>query len=327
MRNLRLASIYRHIKKDLEVVEDLLIQSMDTNQLELRESSTHLLRAGGKRMRPVFVLLSGRFGTLSNKQQVIDIAVALELIHMATLVHDDVIDDASLRRGRATVKARWDNRVAMYTGDYIISRALQIISGITIPQVHQELSKSIFLMVRGEIDQIQDLYNPDLILKQYLSRIKRKTALLMSISCHLGALVSHASPKIVRHLKLYGYYVGMAFQLTDDVLDFTGDEKTLGKPSGSDLKQGNVTLPVIYALKNLPPEERKEIELFLTTKGREQLKPDVLDLVVRTGGNEFTLELSKRYLNKALQELEKLPSVEEQNLLKMLAEFIVGRNY
>jgi heptaprenyl diphosphate synthase len=327
VRNLRLAGIYRHIKKDLEVVEDLLNQSMDTNQLELRESSTHLLRAGGKRMRPVFVLLSGRFGTSSTKKQVIDAAVALELIHMATLVHDDVIDNASLRRGQETVKARWDNRVAMYTGDYIISRALQIISDITIPQVHQELSKSIFLMCQGEIDQIQDLYNPDLIIKQYLSRIKRKTALLMSISCQLGALVSHASPKIVRHLKRYGYYVGMAFQLTDDVLDFTGDEKTLGKPAGSDLRQGNVTLPVIYALKNLPLEERREIELFLSMKGNEPLKSRVLDLINKTGGNEFTLDLSKWYLNKALEELEKLPSVHEQDLLKMLAEFIVGRNY
>jgi heptaprenyl diphosphate synthase len=300
---------------------------MDTNQLELSESSTHLLRAGGKRMRPVFVLLSGRFGTLSNKQQVIDIAVALELIHMATLVHDDVIDNASLRRGHQTVKARWDNRVAMYTGDYIISRALQIISDITTPQVHQALSKSIYLMVRGEIDQIKDLYNPDLILKQYLSRIKRKTALLMSIGCHLGALVSGASPKIVQHLKLYGYYVGMAFQLTDDVLDFTGDEKTLGKPAGSDLRQGNVTLPVIYALKHLPAAERKEIEVFLSSKGRAQLKPSILDIVIQTGGNEFTLDLSKRYLNKALQELEKLPSVQEQSLLKKLAEFIVSRKY
>ncbi|MCH5586455.1 polyprenyl synthetase family protein [Shimazuella sp. AN120528] len=324
---MRLASIYRHIKKDLEVVEDLLTQSMDTNLLELRESSTHLLRAGGKRMRPVFVLLSGRFGVTSNKQQVIDVAVALELIHMATLVHDDVIDNASLRRGQETVKARWDNRVAMYTGDYIISRALSIISNITIPQFHQELSKSISLMCRGEIDQIQDLYNPNLILKQYLSRIKRKTALLMSISCYLGALVSHATPRIARHLKRYGYYVGMAFQLTDDVLDFTGDEKTLGKPAGSDLKQGNVTLPVIYALKNLPSEERKVIEDFLATKGREPFNVDVLDLVIKAGGNEFTLDLSKQYLNKALRELEKLPSVHEQNLLKMLAEFIVGRNY
>nr|WP_028775775.1 polyprenyl synthetase family protein [Shimazuella kribbensis] len=324
---MRLASIYRHIKKDLETVEDLLTRSMDTDQKELSESSTHLLRAGGKRMRPVFVLLSGRFGKSTNKKQVIDVAVALELIHMATLVHDDVIDNASLRRGQPTVKAKWDNRVAMYTGDYIITRALHIISEISIPSVHLELSKSIFLMCQGEIDQIRDLYHSEQSIKQYLSRIKRKTALLMSISCHLGALVSEASPKIARHLKMYGYYVGMAFQLTDDVLDFTGDEKTLGKPAGSDLKQGNITLPVIYALHQLPLQERQEIESFLSIRGQKPLTPEILDLVKKAGGNEFALNLSKRYLEKALQELEKLPSVNEQELLKMLAEFIVGRNY
>ncbi|MXQ52259.1 heptaprenyl diphosphate synthase [Shimazuella sp. KC615] len=323
---MRLANIYRHIKKDLERVEDLLSQSMATNQLELKQSSTHLLRAGGKRMRPVFVLLSGRFGT-SNKQHVIDVAVALELIHMATLVHDDVIDNASLRRGQPTVKAQWDNRVAMYAGDYIISRALHIISDIQILKVHQELSKAIFLMCEGEIDQIRDLYKPQQSVKQYLSRIKRKTALLMSISCQLGALVSDAPPKVIQHLKLYGYYVGMAFQLTDDVLDFTGDEETLGKPAGSDLRQGNVTLPVIYAMQHLPEVERQLLDSFLSSQGKHPLTSETLLLVQKAGGNEFTLELSKRYLNKALDELKKLPSVQEQELLKMLAEFIVGRNY
>jgi heptaprenyl diphosphate synthase len=326
VRNLRLASIYRHIKTDLEKVEVLLAQSMDTDQSELKQSSTHLLRAGGKRMRPVFVLLAGRFGKL-NREQVIQVAVALELIHMATLVHDDVIDNSSLRRGKPTVKAQWDNRVAMYAGDYIISRALHIISDIQIPKVHQALSQAIYLMCRGEIDQIRDLYTSDLSTKQYLSRIKRKTALLMSISCHLGALVSEASPNVIRYLRLYGYYVGMSFQLTDDVLDFTGDEKTLGKPAGSDLRQGNVTLPVIYALNHLPDAEKAILHTFLSSKGDQTLTPEALSLVKNAGGNEFTLELSKRYLQKASDELEKLPARHEKELLKMLADFIVGRNY
>jgi heptaprenyl diphosphate synthase len=327
VRNLRLASIYRYIKKDLEAVEDLLVQAMETELAELQESSTHLLRAGGKRMRPVFVLLSGRFGDPKKKKQVIEVAAALELIHMATLVHDDVIDNAELRRGIATVKARWDNRVAMYTGDYIITRALQIISDIDNQQLHQSLSRAIYLMVRGEIDQIQDLYHPEQSVKQYLSRIKRKTALLMSVSCHLGSLVSEAPAYVVRKLKMYGYYVGMAFQLTDDVLDLTGDEQTLGKPAGSDLRQGNVTLPVIYALGQMSQTDRQAIIAYLTACGKKPLTPDLLEAIKTSGGTTFTLDLSHRYLQKAKQILLMLPDRQERELLEKLAEFIIGRNY
>lgn len=327
MRNLRLASIYRYIKKDLEAVEDLLLQAMDTELAALQESSTHLLRAGGKRMRPVFVLLSGRFGETKKKNEVIEVAAALELIHMATLVHDDVIDNAQLRRGKETVKARWDNRVAMYTGDYIITRALQIISDIDHQELHRSLSRAIYLMVRGEIDQIQDLYHPDQSVKQYLSRIKRKTALLMSVSCHLGALVSGAPANVVRTLKLYGYYVGMAFQLTDDVLDLTGDEQTLGKPAGSDLRQGNVTLPVIYALEQMPQTDKHALITYLTARGQEPLTSEMLEAIKAAGGTSFTLDLSHRYLQKAKQILLTLPDRQERELLAKLAEFIIGRNY
>jgi heptaprenyl diphosphate synthase len=322
----RLASIYKHIKKDLELVEQRLAESIVTDESELMASSGHLLKAGGKRMRPVFVLLAGRFGNY-DKERLISLAVALELVHMATLVHDDVIDNAATRRGKTTVKALWDNRVAMFTGDFIIARALKEMSIITEPEVHQALAQAIYLMCGGEIDQIRDLYQPKQSIKQYLSRIQRKTALLMSISCHLGALVSGANPKMVQQIRLYGYYVGMAFQLTDDVLDITGDEKTLGKPAGSDLQQGNVTLPVIYALQRGNQEERAKLEEYLISKGNSGSVVEALEIVRKLGGGEFTLGLSERYLQKALHQLTKLPHTLEQELLKMLAEFIVGRTY
>ncbi len=322
----RLASIYKHIKKDLETVEQRLAESINTDESELMASSGHLLKAGGKRMRPVFVLLAGRFGNY-DREQLISLAVALELIHMATLVHDDVIDNAATRRGKSTVKALWDNRVAMFTGDFIIARALKEMSIIAEPEVHQSLAQAIYLMCRGEIDQIRDLYQYKQSIKQYLSRIKRKTALLMSVSCHLGAMVSGANAKIVQQLRLYGYYVGMAFQLTDDVLDITGDEKTLGKPAGSDLQQGNVTLPVIYALQHGNQAERGKLEKYLISKGKSGSVEEALAIVRRQGGGEFTLDLSERYLRKALHQLTKLPNTLEQELLNMLAEFIVGRTY
>lgn len=323
---MNLQEIYQNLKKDLELIEKELGDSVQTNHEQLVASATHLLKAGGKRMRPVFVLLSGHFGTYEI-ERLKKVAVALELIHMATLVHDDVIDDAETRRGRRTVKAEWDNRVAMYTGDYIFARALEGITRIGDPRVHQILATAIVRMCQGEIAQIQDLYQKDQSLRRYLHRIKRKTALLMAISCQIGALVSGASLSKVRNLFSYGYYVGMAFQLTDDVLDLTGDEKVLGKPAGSDLRQGNVTLPVIFALNHAPDQERELIEQYLQSEGKEGSIEEILSIIRQAGGVEYTLELSKRYLQKAIASLKALPPSLERESLRMIAEFIVQRSY
>ncbi len=323
---MNLQDIYQNLKNDLRRIEDKLEESVQTNHTELNDSATHLLKAGGKRMRPVFVLLSGQLGTY-DADRLWQVAVALELIHMATLVHDDVIDDAELRRGRKTVKAEWDNRVAMYTGDYILARALEGITRIEDPEVQQILSRAIYRMCQGEITQIQDLYNARQSLRRYLHRIKKKTALLMAISCQLGAMVSGADPKMVRCLYSYGYYVGMAFQLTDDVLDITGDEQVLGKPAGSDLRQGNVTLPAIYALHHSSPLNREKILTHLNSEGKKGSVKEILSIVRQSGGVEYAMELSKRYLEKAVLSLESLPFSRARESLRLIAEFIVSRSY
>lgn len=323
---MNLQQIYHNLKKDLEQIEEDLSFAVHADYQPLRQTATHLLEAGGKRMRPVFVLLSGHFGDyeLTRLKQV---AIALELIHMATLVHDDVIDDAQTRRGRLTVKAKWDNRIAMYTGDFIFAQALAEIAKIEDAEVHRILSTAIMRMCLGEIDQIEDLYNGDQDLRQYLRRIKRKTALLMAVSCQLGAIVSGAKPEVVRDLYGYGYYVGMAFQLTDDVLDIVGEEKVLGKPAGSDLLQGNVTLPVSYALHYGAQEDKELIRNYLLSKGEESNIEQILDVVRRAGGVEYTLGLSKQYLQKAQERLDRLPASSERESLRMIAEFIVRRSY
>jgi heptaprenyl diphosphate synthase len=323
---MNLQDIYHSLNKDLEFIEQELARSIDTGHTALRDASSHLLKAGGKRMRPVFVLLAGHFGHY-DITRLSRVAVALELIHMATLVHDDVIDDAETRRGRRTVKAEWDNRVAMYTGDYIFARALKELSALDDSRVQGILAEAIRLMCLGEIEQIQDLFSEHLSLKRYLRRIKRKTALLMAISCHLGALVAGASAEHVRLLRAYGYYVGMAFQLTDDVLDLTGDERTLGKPAGSDLRQGNVTLPVIHVLRSGTAGEQELIRSYLRSGGREGNLAEILDIVRRGGGIEQTLNLSRRYLDKAIGCLNRLPASHQRESLRLIAEFIVRRSY
>jgi heptaprenyl diphosphate synthase len=323
---MNLQEIYLNLKNDLELIENALAEAIHTEDQMLYDSSSHLLKAGGKRMRPVFVLLAGHFGQY-DIQRLTKVAVALELIHMATLVHDDVIDDADTRRGKRTVKAEWDNRVAMYTGDYIFARALQKITECTPHEVQSILATAINRMCLGEIDQMADLFSESLSLRRYLRRIKRKTALLMATSCHLGAFVSGAKPRYIRSLQAYGYYVGMAFQLTDDVLDFVGNEKILGKPAGSDLRQGNVTLPVIYAMEKAESPERQKITEYLRSGGREELLSDILDLIKRLGGIEYTLALSRRYMKKAMQCLSLLPDSHERESLRLIGEFIVSRSY
>jgi heptaprenyl diphosphate synthase len=236
VEKMKLKLLYSDLRPELEMIEKELERAVDSESLLLNDASLHLLQAGGKRIRPVFVLLAGKFGNY-DIEVMKRVAVPLELIHMASLVHDDVIDDSEIRRGRPTVKAQWNNSVAMYTGDFILARALERIAVIESPRVHEILSKTLIEVCRGEIIQIKDKYKLDQNLRDYFRRIKRKTALLISSSCELGALVSGTDEKTAAHLRRFGYFIGMSFQIIDDILDFTSTDEELGKPAGSDFIQ------------------------------------------------------------------------------------------
>ncbi|MCA0990784.1 heptaprenyl diphosphate synthase component II [Pseudalkalibacillus hwajinpoensis] len=323
---MKLKTIYASLKKDLSFIETELEQTVDAHHPVLRDASNHLLKAGGKRIRPVFVLLSGKFGNY-NLPLMKNVAVALELIHMASLVHDDVIDDAEMRRGAKTIKAKWDNRVAMYTGDYIFARAIELVTELNDPTANRILSHAILEMSVGEIEQIRDQFNWDQNVRDYFRRIKRKTALLISTSCELGAVAAGASKQEQLHLKQFGYYVGMSYQITDDILDYTGTVKQLGKPAGGDLLQGNITLPVLYAM-NQKNEKKKIMDVFSEELHASQEQVDqVLSIVKLSGGIEHSRQISDRYLQKAFYELEQLPASSARTSLKQIAEYIGKRKH
>ena len=300
---MKLKAMYSFLNNDLNIIEQELEITAVSEYPLLREANVELLKAGGKRIRPVFVLLSSMFGNY-DINIVKHVAVALETIHMASLVHDDVIDDAELRRGQPTVKARWDNRIAMYTGDYLLARSLEVMTKIDNTTAHKILSKAIVDVCLGEIEQIKDKYRFDQSIRTYLRRIKRKTALLIAVSCQLGAISSEAPAEIHKKLFWFGYYVGMSFQITDDILDFTSTAEELGKPVGSDLLQGNITLPVLYALEN--PTIKKEIEKITINTTAEDIKP-ILEMIQSSGVIEKSVKISDRYLQKAFLILEELP--------------------
>ncbi|WP_026673040.1 heptaprenyl diphosphate synthase component II [Alkalihalobacterium bogoriense] len=323
---MNLAEIYTKLKEDIVTIEKGLEKTIQSDQVILRQASTQLLKAGGKRIRPVFVLLSGKFGNY-DIDVLKNIAIPLELIHMGSLVHDDVIDDAELRRGKKTVKSEWDNKVAMYTGDFIFGKAIETTTFFQNPALHQILSNAMIEMCVGEIEQIRHQYNWNQNLKTYLRRIKRKTALLIAVSCQLGAMATNANEQTQKRLYQFGYFVGMSFQITDDVLDFIGTEKQLGKPAGGDLIQGNVTLPALYAL-----QHNQEIKTLLMERLDdpyidEEAVHVILEAVKASGGIEYSLQMSDRYLNKAYEALEGLPNIEAKTYLSDIAAYIGQRNF
>ncbi|RFU68497.1 heptaprenyl diphosphate synthase component II [Peribacillus saganii] len=320
---MKLKMMYSFLNTDLQLIEKEMEATLQSDSHVLRQASLHLLQAGGKRIRPVFVLLAAKFGDY-DINVVKKVAVALELIHMASLVHDDVIDDSDLRRGAPTVKSKWDNRVAMYTGDYIFARSLEIMTEVKKPLAHKILSQTILEVAVGEIEQINQKYQFDQNIRTYYRRIKRKTAVLIAASCQLGAIAAGVSSDI--HIKLYkfGYNVGMAFQITDDILDFTASEKELGKPAGSDLRQGNITLPVLLAMED--PAIKEMVLEIRETMPQEELSK-VIEAINGSGAIERASAVSEKYLNKAFAELKGLPVNRANKTLYEIARFIGKRKY
>nr|WP_207754974.1 polyprenyl synthetase family protein [Desulforadius tongensis] len=318
--------IFKDIKKDLQAVEEELARVVQHQNPLLNKTSSHLLNAGGKRLRPAFALLSGKFYNY-RLESIMPLAVALELIHMATLVHDDVVDSALTRRGIPTVKSNWGNKISVHTGDLLFGKSLVMISKYEdIPLIAKVLSKTSVKMCEGEIQQISSAYKSKQSIKDYLYRIERKTALLIAASCQLGAVACGAPREIYMPLRRYGYKIGIAFQIIDDILDMIADPKELGKPIGGDLRQGIITLPVIYALRNSPQRER----LIKLVENKNKTGAEVhqaIELIRACGAIEYSNAVVDRYVNKAKAELHHLPDIPAKQTLFTIADFVKYRNF
>ncbi len=318
-----LKRLYRHMNREIEQIDRFLSTRVQTDHPVIEAASKQLLDAGGKRIRPAFVLLSAGFGQTKDIR-LTKVAASLELIHMASLVHDDVIDDATLRRGKPTVMERYDERVAMYTGNTLFGEAIRLVSEIDSPDVMQIMADTMELICVGEINQIQDQYDWAQSPKRYLDRIARKTALLIETSCAAGAVVSGASPDVVKQLRLFGYDIGMAFQMTDDLLDFTAKSFQLGKPVGEDLKHGHKTLPLFYSAEN--PEFFDRLQQ-VSHSSDYALTHTLVREVQRNGALERSQRTIDRYVNRAIRRLDGLPDVADKRSLIEIAEYIGKRKW
>lgn len=321
---MKLKMLYTDLKSDIDVIEKELEIAVGSSSHFLNEASLHLLKAGGKRIRPVFVLLAAKFGQY-DIQNIKHVAVPLELIHMGSLVHDDVIDNSEMRRGRPTVKAQFNNRIAMYDGDFIFAKALEHMTHIDDVEAHHVLSKTMVEICIGEIIQIEDKHALNQNLRDYFRRIKRKTAILISSSCRLGAIAAGVDQRTAWHLERFGYYVGMSFQIIDDILDFTSTDQKLGKPAGSDLLQGNVTLPALYAKED--PQIRPLMEKAIDGSMTEAERKEMLRLMRKSEAIRRAQHVSDLYLDKALKEIEALPDHKAKKSLKDIALYMGKRKF
>jgi len=318
-------SIFSEVAKELKLVEKQLDQYVQSSIPLLSEASGHLLKAGGKRIRPGFALLAGKLFT-QDLTKVMNLAVALEIIHMASLVHDDVVDASLTRRGLPTVMAKWGNRVSVHTGDFLLARSLILIAEYEDPRIAQVLSRVSVEMCQGEVQQIAASFDADQQLRDYLYRIKRKTALLIGASCELGAVAAGAPERQVRALTRYGYHIGMAFQITDDILDMTADEKVLGKPVGGDLRQGIISLPVIFALRRSPEKERLRQLVSQEIKSEAEID-ETIRLIKESGAIQQSFQVAGRYLRRGEEELLRLPAVKTRKTLAWIAKYIGERKF
>ncbi|PTG20504.1 polyprenyl synthetase family protein [Staphylococcus chromogenes] len=312
-----------YMNRELKYIEKNLAHQMQCEDMTLQKAAEHLLSSGGKRVRPLFVILSSYLSNQHATEDTYRVAVALELIHMATLVHDDVIDFSDKRRGKTTIEKEWNQSTAILTGNFLLARALEHLSPIENPHIHQTLSKAIVEVCRGELFQFQDQFRANQSITNYLRRIKRKTALLIQLATEVGAMSGGANAQTVKTMRNIGYNIGMSFQIIDDILDFTSSEKKLGKPVGSDLRNGHMTLPTLLEMK-------RDSQLKARIESLNANAPqDAFELCVEQIRNSESIkisqQISERYLQKANDLLSTLPDNDAKPVFKKLISKLKNR--
>lgn len=311
------------VKTDLKAVDKLIIDELHSEVGLVEQIGHYLIGAGGKRLRPLIVLLLAR-ATGYRGADHLYLAVVIEFIHTATLLHDDVVDTSELRRGKYTANARWDNASSVLVGDFLYSRAFQMLVRLGNLDIMHVLADTTNIIAEGEVDQLVRIGDAELDEQDYFSIIGCKTAQLFAGASESAAILGQAPTELAEALKAYGWHLGLAYQLIDDVLDYRGDSGTLGKNAGDDLAEGKLTLPVIHGLKNGSTTQVKALKAALKARDSGQVE-SVFQILEDVSSLEYTVEQARRHINLASAGLSGLnPSPHRQALLD-LAEFVVTR--
>ena len=322
------AAFLEYVQEDLAATEARMDGDVGTDIRTVSEVTRHILSAGGKRLRPAMVALSARaVGTPIDPTRLATVGAAVEFVHMATLVHDDVVDNTATRRGRPTVNAVYGNGVAVLSGDYMLARAMRLLAIDGDLRIIRTVSEITIEMSEGEVMEISATGNSALPLADYYSILRKKTACFVEGCCRCGAILANASPEIEAALAEYGYRLGMAFQIADDLLDYTGDPRITGKPRGSDLKDGRATLPFLIALNESTEPERS---LLLSAFGNPALSDgavqDVCDLLTRHAAFDRTREVAREFVEQSDAALTHLlPSI-ARDCFAALTDYVIQRD-
>jgi len=305
----------------LRKVSGIIENSLVSRNPLIADGLNHLFNGGGKLLRPGLLLLCARFGKIQEKHY--KLAAALEMLHMATLAHDDVIDDSPLRRGLPALHSRYGKRDAVLMGDFLLSRCFLLAAGYTSPQNALNLARLISIICTMEIEQNNDRFRSNISLRSYLRKIMGKSALVFSLACFAGAREAKAPRELCERFRRIGYNIGIAFQIIDDVLDYTGDPEAVRKPLGNDISAGLVTLPVLCALRLDGSNTLHGIlsrDSFTADEGRM-----IFSLVRGCGGPEAAGKYAETYTNRALREISALPPGENRDMLETLTRRLLIR--
>ncbi len=320
-----LTPIQSLVKTDFDKVDSLIDQCLASEVPLIPQLAKHLIHSGGKRLRPLIVLLSaGTFGYQGEAH--LPLAATLELIHTATLLHDDVIDASKLRRGKKTANSLWGNSASILVGDFLYSRAFQLTVKVNNLRVLKSLADATSTLSQAEILQLVSCHNPDIDEDQCLKIIAGKTGILFSIAAQQPAILAERSEAEITAMGDYGLHLGTAFQLIDDTLDYTGATTHIGKTKGDDLAEGKLTFPLSYALRKADKKQAQLIQEAICQGDRKKLD-DIIHIIESTGAIPYTYECAKKYVAKATNNLEAIPDSIYRQALITLAEFAIARTY
>ncbi len=324
---LTVREIYSLIQDELRLVEDEIVLESVASVDTITAIARHLHSSGGKRLRPSLLLLASKLIGDGGKSA-IRMAAVVEIIHCATLVHDDVIDEAKTRRGRASTNVQWGNHTSVLAGDWLYMQAFQIALRERNFRILDILIALTQMMVEGELTQFERLGKLDVTEADYMDLVDRKTAALFSACARMGAVVSGADAGAETRLGDYAWNLGMAFQLVDDVLDFTAREQVLGKPVGNDLREGKVTLPLIYALENASSAERDSVAVILRERSYDSVPfVEVRRMIDRRGGFERAKTRAQQFTDKARTLIGEFPDSPSQRALYAVTELVTDRDH
>ena len=313
------------VEPQFDAVTDYILQNLGSNVPLVERISHHIVESGGKRLRPLLVLLAANACGYKGEKH-IPLAAVIEFIHTATLLHDDVVDHSELRRGKATANANWGNAPSVLVGDFLYSRAFQIMVEIGKMDVMQVISNATTIIAEGEVLQLLNQRNPDLTEDAYLQVVLGKTAMLFEAATEVGAILADASADDREAMRLYGRHLGIAFQIVDDLLDYLSDAETLGKNVGDDLAEGKTTMPLIHSMRVGSDEDKELIRHAIRQGGLDDLTP-VIQTVQRNGSVDYTREKAVEQVELAKSAIAGISDTSFKQTLMQIADIAIERTH